>query len=73
MRSLFLMRRVRLRKSYAEPLDRRRVVEHWAVQSGRVIDERHSMYGHVREIGLFNWLSKTPGLAKGSAPRLGRA
>ena len=29
------------------------------------------MYGHEREIGLFNWLSKTPGLAKGSAPRLG--
>ncbi|MGE4411310.1 MAG: CoA transferase [Sphingobium sp.] len=45
--------------------------EDWALKSGRVIDECQSMYGHVREIALFNWLGKTPGLAKGSAPRLG--
>ena len=29
------------------------------------------MYGHVREFGLFNRLSLTPGLAQGDAPRLG--
>jgi crotonobetainyl-CoA:carnitine CoA-transferase CaiB-like acyl-CoA transferase len=36
-----------------------------------VIDNRMSMYGHVREFALFNRLSLTPGLAKGDAPRLG--
>ncbi len=29
------------------------------------------MYGHVRQFGLFNRLSKTPGHASGDAPRLG--
>lgn len=43
----------------------------WMLESNRVIDERQSMYGHVRELGLFNRLSRTPGLARGSAPRLG--
>jgi crotonobetainyl-CoA:carnitine CoA-transferase CaiB-like acyl-CoA transferase len=43
----------------------------WTLPSGRVLDNRQSMYGHVREIGLFNWLDETPGLATGSAPRLG--
>lgn len=43
----------------------------WPLASGRVIENFQSMYGHVREVGLFNWLAKTPGLARGSAPRLG--
>lgn len=43
----------------------------WMLESNRVIEERQSMYGHVRELGLFNRLSRTPGLARGSAPRLG--
>ena len=43
----------------------------WALESGRVIENFDSMYGHVRQVGLFNWLSKTPGKATKSAPRLG--
>lgn len=43
----------------------------WMLQSNRVVENFDSMYGHVRQIALFNRLGKTPGLAKGSAPRLG--
>lgn len=43
----------------------------WMEASGRVIEDKQSMYGHVRMLGLFNRLSKTPGQARGSAPRLG--
>lgn len=43
----------------------------WTLETGRVIENFDSMYGHVREIALFNRLSKTPGSARGSAPRLG--
>lgn len=43
----------------------------WMEQTGRVIEDKQSMYGHVRMLGLFNRLSKTPGQASGSAPRLG--
>lgn len=41
------------------------------LQSNRVIENFQSMYGHVRELALFNRLDRTPGLATGSAPRLG--
>lgn len=43
----------------------------WAIDSNRVIENRDSMYGHVRQFGSFVHLSATPGFAKGSAPRLG--
>jgi crotonobetainyl-CoA:carnitine CoA-transferase CaiB-like acyl-CoA transferase len=43
----------------------------WMVETNRVVENFDSMYGHVRELALFNRLSKTPGFAKGSAPRLG--
>lgn len=43
----------------------------WMAETGRVCEDRQSMYGHVRMLGLFNRLSRTPGLASGSAPRLG--
>ncbi|MFM5931143.1 MAG: CoA transferase [Novosphingobium sp.] len=43
----------------------------WMEASNRVVENRDSMYGHVREYGLFNRLSATPGLAQGDAPRLG--
>lgn len=43
----------------------------WAIDTGRVIENFDSMYGHVRQIALFNHLAKTPGKATGSAPRLG--
>ena len=45
--------------------------EDWMLKSNRVVENFDSMYGHVREIGLFNQLDRTPGLASGSAPRLG--
>ena len=43
----------------------------WMIDSNRVVENFQSMYGHVREYGLFNRLSRTPGKASGSAPRLG--
>lgn len=43
----------------------------WMLKSNRVVENFDSMYGHVREYGLFNRLSRTPGLAAGDAPRLG--
>ena len=45
--------------------------EDWAVATGRVFEHRNSMYGHIRELGLFNRLSATPGRPGGPAPRLG--
>jgi crotonobetainyl-CoA:carnitine CoA-transferase CaiB-like acyl-CoA transferase len=44
----------------------------WAMKCNRVIETRDSMYGHVRQIGLFTRLDRTPGHASGSAPRLGQ-
>jgi crotonobetainyl-CoA:carnitine CoA-transferase CaiB-like acyl-CoA transferase len=43
----------------------------WAMQTDRVFEEKDSMYGHIREFGLFTRLSATPGVRKGPAPRLG--
>jgi crotonobetainyl-CoA:carnitine CoA-transferase CaiB-like acyl-CoA transferase len=43
----------------------------WAFASNRVIEDKHSMYGHVRAFGQFVKLSATPGWAQGTAPRLG--
>jgi crotonobetainyl-CoA:carnitine CoA-transferase CaiB-like acyl-CoA transferase len=43
----------------------------WLLATNRVIENRDSMYGHVREFGLFNHLAKTPGRALGDGPRLG--
>jgi crotonobetainyl-CoA:carnitine CoA-transferase CaiB-like acyl-CoA transferase len=45
--------------------------EEWALRSNRVIETLDSMYGHVRQFGSFVRLSRTPGQAAGSAPRLG--
>ncbi|HEY0446382.1 MAG TPA: CoA transferase [Allosphingosinicella sp.] len=45
--------------------------EDWATRSNRVFEEFGSMYGHIRELGLMNRLSATPGVRKGPAPRLG--
>lgn len=46
--------------------------EDWALATNRVIEDRDSMYGHVRAFGSFIRLSKTPGFAQGTAPRLGQ-
>lgn len=43
----------------------------WMIETNRVVENFDSMYGHVRELALFNRLGRTPGSAKGSAPRLG--
>jgi crotonobetainyl-CoA:carnitine CoA-transferase CaiB-like acyl-CoA transferase len=43
----------------------------WAQNSGRVIEDKNSIYGHVRMIGIVTRLMKTPGYSQGSAPRLG--
>ena len=45
--------------------------EDWAFASNRVIEDKDSMYGHVRAFGLFIKLGATPGFAQGTAPRLG--
>ena len=43
----------------------------WAERTDRVFEDKASIYGHIREFGLFNRLDGTPGVRKGSAPRLG--
>ncbi|WP_202842597.1 CaiB/BaiF CoA-transferase family protein [Luteimonas saliphila] len=43
----------------------------WAVASQRVFDQADSLHGPIREIGLFNRLHGTPGVRKGTAPKLG--
>lgn len=43
----------------------------WAEKTNRVFEEKQSMYGHIRQLGLFNRLLGTPGIRKGPAPRLG--
>lgn len=45
--------------------------EPWMQKTNRVFEDKASIYGHIREFGLFNRLSATPGVRKGSAPRLG--
>jgi crotonobetainyl-CoA:carnitine CoA-transferase CaiB-like acyl-CoA transferase len=45
--------------------------EDWAVTTERVFEEKTSMYGHIREFGLFTRLSATPAVRKGPAPQLG--
>jgi crotonobetainyl-CoA:carnitine CoA-transferase CaiB-like acyl-CoA transferase len=42
-----------------------------ALRRHRVLEQRGSMYGHIREFGLFNRLFATPGRPGGPAPRLG--
>ncbi|GAN00293.1 CAIB/BAIF family protein [alpha proteobacterium U9-1i] len=43
----------------------------WALNTHRVLEHHNSMYGHIREFGLFNRLFDTPGRPGGPAPRLG--
>ena len=45
--------------------------EEWALATSRVFDQPNSLHGPIREVGLFNRLYGTPGVRKGSAPRLG--
>ena len=44
----------------------------WALSTQRVLEhEEHYSVGYIREMGLVVRLSDTPGVAKGTAPRLG--
>jgi crotonobetainyl-CoA:carnitine CoA-transferase CaiB-like acyl-CoA transferase len=46
--------------------------EDWARECGLVVEQPDSMWGPIREIGLYMHLSDTPGQHKGPAPRLGQ-
>jgi crotonobetainyl-CoA:carnitine CoA-transferase CaiB-like acyl-CoA transferase len=42
------------------------------VESGRVFEQHHPVWGWIREFGLSIHLSDTPGLNKGPSPLLGQ-
>jgi crotonobetainyl-CoA:carnitine CoA-transferase CaiB-like acyl-CoA transferase len=44
----------------------------WAVETGRVFEQHHPVWGWIREFGLSVHLSDTPGLNKGPSPLLGQ-
>jgi crotonobetainyl-CoA:carnitine CoA-transferase CaiB-like acyl-CoA transferase len=46
--------------------------DEWAVESGRVFEQHHPVWGWIREFGLSIHLSDTPGLNKGPSPLLGQ-
>jgi crotonobetainyl-CoA:carnitine CoA-transferase CaiB-like acyl-CoA transferase len=55
-----------------EPIVPKLFWEDWAFASGQVVAHADSMYGPIREVGLYMHLSETPGQQKGPAPRLGQ-
>lgn len=55
-----------------EPIVPKLFLEDWALASGRVVAHADSMYGPIREVGLYFHLSDTPAVQKGPAPRLGQ-
>ncbi|MEW6477556.1 MAG: CoA transferase [Actinomycetota bacterium] len=46
--------------------------DEWAVETGRVFEQHHPVWGWIREFGLSVHLSDTPGLNKGPSPLLGQ-
>jgi crotonobetainyl-CoA:carnitine CoA-transferase CaiB-like acyl-CoA transferase len=46
--------------------------EEWAVDEQRVFEHHHAEHGWIREVGMVVRLSDTPGLNKGTSPRLGQ-
>ena len=46
--------------------------EEWALDDQRVFEHHHPEHGWIREVGLVVRLSDTPGLNKGTSPRLGQ-
>jgi crotonobetainyl-CoA:carnitine CoA-transferase CaiB-like acyl-CoA transferase len=56
----------------SEPVEPKLFFEDWALKSGLVVEQPTSMWGPIREIGLYMHLSETPGQHKGPAPRLGQ-
>ena len=56
----------------SEPGEPKLFWEDWAVAGGLVVEQPQSLWGPIREIGLYLHLSETPGEQKGPAPRLGQ-
>jgi crotonobetainyl-CoA:carnitine CoA-transferase CaiB-like acyl-CoA transferase len=46
--------------------------DEWALEDQRVFEHHHAEHGWIREVGLVVRLSDTPGLNKGTSPRLGQ-
>ncbi|HUI60680.1 MAG TPA: CoA transferase, partial [Steroidobacteraceae bacterium] len=55
-----------------EPVEPKLFFEEWAQRSGLVVEQADSLWGPIREFGLYLHLSATPGQHKGPAPRLGQ-
>jgi crotonobetainyl-CoA:carnitine CoA-transferase CaiB-like acyl-CoA transferase len=55
-----------------EPIVPKLFFEDWTLKSGRVVAHPDSMWGPIREVGLYFHLSDTPAKQKGPAPRLGQ-
>ena len=55
-----------------EPVEPKLFWEDWALECGLVVEQPDSIWGPIREIGLYMHLSDTPGQHKGPAPRLGQ-
>jgi crotonobetainyl-CoA:carnitine CoA-transferase CaiB-like acyl-CoA transferase len=55
-----------------EPMVPKLFFEEWAIASGLVYIQPDSMYGPIREVGLYAHLSETPGQRRGPASRLGQ-
>jgi crotonobetainyl-CoA:carnitine CoA-transferase CaiB-like acyl-CoA transferase len=56
----------------ADPLMPELLWEEWALEDQRVFEHHHPEHGWIREVGLVVRLSETPGLNKGTSPRLGQ-
>jgi crotonobetainyl-CoA:carnitine CoA-transferase CaiB-like acyl-CoA transferase len=55
-----------------DPLMPELLWEDWALEDQRVFEHHHAEHGWIREVGLVVRLSDTPGLNKGTSPRLGQ-
>jgi crotonobetainyl-CoA:carnitine CoA-transferase CaiB-like acyl-CoA transferase len=55
-----------------DPLMPELLWEEWALEDQRVFEHHHPEHGWIREVGLVVRLSDTPGLNKGTSPRLGQ-
>jgi crotonobetainyl-CoA:carnitine CoA-transferase CaiB-like acyl-CoA transferase len=55
-----------------DPLMPELLWEEWALDDQRVFEHHHPEHGWIREVGLVVRLSDTPGLNKGTSPRLGQ-
>ena len=56
----------------ADPVMPELLWEEWALEDQRVFEHHHAEHGWIREVGLVVRLLDTPGLNKGTSPRLGQ-